>query len=119
MKTCTYCGNEYSDDILVCAIDHEPLNQAALSRASNGSKSSRWQSAFTLAVLQTGAWICFLLGILMLAEILETLSYIRWRNLGEEDVQSLLFVLVSFLPFLAVVYPKFRLPEKWSRWNAG
>jgi hypothetical protein len=25
MKKCTYCGKEYPEEALVCAIDHEPL----------------------------------------------------------------------------------------------
>jgi len=25
MKKCSYCGKEYPDDALVCAVDHEPL----------------------------------------------------------------------------------------------
>jgi hypothetical protein len=25
MKKCTYCGKEYPEEALVCAIDHEPF----------------------------------------------------------------------------------------------
>ena len=46
MKRCTYCGKEYSDDAVVCAIDQEPLDSdqpdpsAALFTNSSASSNS-------------------------------------------------------------------------------
>jgi hypothetical protein len=34
MKTCSYCGKEYSDDAEVCAIDQQPLKEPAESSSS-------------------------------------------------------------------------------------
>jgi hypothetical protein len=29
MRTCSYCGKQYPDDVLVCAVDQQPLAEAA------------------------------------------------------------------------------------------
>jgi hypothetical protein len=36
MKKCSYCGAEYSDDAVVCAIDHTPLNSLPLEEKHSG-----------------------------------------------------------------------------------
>jgi hypothetical protein len=37
MRTCSYCGKQYSDDVEVCAIDQQPLAELASSQAGVAS----------------------------------------------------------------------------------
>ena len=106
MKTCTYCGKEYSDDTRMCAVDREPLNQADAGGLSMEDQRSTWQIFCSgRAMVQAGAWTCFLLGLLALADLVRSLSNVDWQIDG--DLNQPLFVLtVLFLPFLAVVYPQ-------------
>lgn len=34
MKTCPYCGKQYPDDVVICAIDGEALTRSAVNRKS-------------------------------------------------------------------------------------
>jgi hypothetical protein len=47
VKTCSYCGREYADDATVCAIDGEPLvNAAQKGLTERGKVSGTWRGAY-------------------------------------------------------------------------
>ena len=47
MKTCSYCGKEYVDDVTVCAIDGEPVISRELDQKGFGVQPAPAQKAFT------------------------------------------------------------------------
>src|ERR1700676_3459414 len=55
MKTCSYCGAEYSDDAVECAIDHTPFERPGKSLPPDGqpSDSDRQDDLVTVVTCDT------------------------------------------------------------------
>ena len=69
-------------------------------------------------IVQVGAWICFLYGVLWWAAVMEFFTDGYWYD-WNEAVQLVTIASLSFLPFLAVVYPQFKFSGKWLIKIAG
>jgi hypothetical protein len=57
MKKCTYCGKEYFDEALVCAIDQQPLE----SDASTPSYNKAQLSLSPVVRLVAASFVCLLI----------------------------------------------------------
>jgi hypothetical protein len=53
MKTCPYCGAEYPDDTVECAIDHTPFERPTASLESNPPDNDQRDDLVTLVTCDT------------------------------------------------------------------
>ena len=53
MKTCSYCGAEYPDDAVECAIDHTPFERPTAHPESNPPENDQQDDLVTLVTCDT------------------------------------------------------------------
>jgi hypothetical protein len=97
MKTCSYCGAQYADEVEVCSIDHQPLQKLA------ESVSRVWPLFRSVWTLRFGILLAYL-PILAFAVAFIYLSTMPRDTLHapEDYAWAVFLVLMYFICFAAL-----------------
>ncbi len=77
MKRCVQCGKEYPDDILICAVDQQPLQQIASSLPIQNHKKSDFISLETMLVWAIAGIAIFIVIVIVVSYILVNFGLAR------------------------------------------
>jgi len=84
MKKCSYCGAEYPDDAVMCAVDHTPFEPVI----ERSQRDSRRRYEFVFAV-------CFGVGATLLTWLLLMVPSSFLRNVVGHSIAAPIFLAVQ------------------------
>ena len=104
MKTCSYCGREYPDEAVVCAVDQTPLEQAKPKAALTGDEEYlRLLAIFHYVVAGMAALFSLFPVFHLLFGLFMILGQSRFPSNGGPPIAFMgLFFVVFALTFIAL-----------------